>query len=84
VPSGWRVPPNLRLVPLPSWSPQLNPAEHVWDELREKHFANRQFASMDQLEEQLVAGLASLEADAPRMASLTGFGWITCVSLNAN
>jgi transposase len=88
--AGWhrakrlRVPPNLRLVPLPSWSPQLNPAEHVWDELREKHFANRRFASMDQLEEQLVAGLASLEADAPRMASLTGFGWITCVSLNAN
>jgi hypothetical protein len=35
--AGWhrakrlRVPLNLRLVPLPSWSPQLNPAEHVWD-----------------------------------------------------
>jgi len=79
-----RIPPHMRLVPLPSWSPQLNPAEHVWDELREKYFANRRFASMDQLEEQLVAGLATLEADLPRMASLTGFSWITSVSLNAS
>jgi hypothetical protein len=74
----------MRLVPWPSWSPQLNPAEHVWDELREKYFANRRFASMDQLEEQLVAGLATLEADLPRRASLTGFSWITSVSLNAS
>jgi hypothetical protein len=28
--------------------------------------------------------LAALEADAPRVASLTGFDWITCVPLNAS
>ena len=78
------IPANIRLVSLPPWSPQLNPAEHVWDEVREKWFANRQFASMDQLEAQLVTGLASLEADTPRVASLTGFDWITCVPLKAN
>jgi transposase len=88
--AGWhrakrlQVPENLRLISLPPWSPQLNPTEHVWDEVREKWFANRCFASMDQMEQQLVAGLASLEADAPRIASLTGFDWITCVPLNAN
>ncbi len=74
------MPENLRLISWPPWSPQLNPAEHVWDEVREKCFAHRRFESMDQLEKQLVAGLASWEADAPRMASLTGFDWITCVS----
>jgi transposase-like protein len=88
--AGWhkakrlQVPTNMRLIPLPPWSPQLNPAEHVWDEVREKWFANRRFESMEQLERQLVAGLAALEADAPRMASLTGFDWITCVPLNAH
>jgi transposase len=88
--AGWHrakhlaVPENMRLVPLPPWSPQLNPAEHLWDELREKYFANRCFENMDQLEKQLVTGLAVLESDAPRMASLTGFDWITCVPLNAN
>jgi hypothetical protein len=35
-------------------------------------------------ERQLVAGLAVWEADAPRIASLTGFDWITCIPLNAN
>jgi putative transposase len=36
--AGWHkakrlpIPANLRLVPLPPWSPQLHPAEHVWDE----------------------------------------------------
>ena len=46
--------------------------------------ANRRFESMDQLEKQLVTGLAALESDAPRTVSLTGFDWITCVPLNAN
>jgi hypothetical protein len=88
--AGWhrakrlQVPENLQLVSLPPWSPQLNPTEHVWDEVREKWFVNRRLVSMDQLEKQLVAGLASLEVTAPRIASLTGFDWITCVPLNAN
>jgi DDE superfamily endonuclease len=88
--AGWhkakrlQVPSNMRLVSLPPWSPQLNPAEHVWEELREKFFANRWFETMDQLEEQLVAGLTALETDPERIASLAGFDWITCVPLNAH
>ena len=40
--AGWHrandlaVPENMRLEALPPYSPQLNPAEHVWDEIREK------------------------------------------------
>ena len=81
--AGWHrsqelfIPANIRLIPQPAYSPEVNSVEHVWDEVREKYFANRQFASMDQLEEQLVTGLAVLEADTPRMASLTGFDWIS-------
>jgi hypothetical protein len=88
--AGWHkakalsIPTNMRLVSLPAWSPQLNPAEHVWDEVREKYFANRWFETMDQLDEQLVTALAVLEADTRRTISLTGFDWITCVPLNAH
>jgi hypothetical protein len=88
--AGWHrakrlpIPANMRLVSLPPWSPQLNPTEHVWDEIREKYFANRWFTSLDQLDAQLVTGLAVLEADTPRIASLTGFDWITCVPLKAH
>ncbi len=37
------VPENIRLHRLPGYSPELNPQEHVWDELREKEFPNRVF-----------------------------------------
>jgi hypothetical protein len=39
---------------------------------------------MDKVDEQLMTGLAILEADPQRMASLTGFDWMTCVPLNAH
>jgi transposase len=79
-----QVPANMQLIPLPPWSPQLNPVEHVWDEVREKWFANRVFASMETVEDQLVTALATLEADAPQVASLTGFDWIKSIPLNAH
>jgi transposase len=88
--AGWhrakrlQVPANLRLIPLPPWSPQLNPVEHLWDEVREKWFANRVFASMTALEEQVVTALTILESDPQRTASLTGFDWIRSIPLNAN
>lgn len=37
------VPENIRLISQPAYSPELNPVEHIWDELREKHFHNRCF-----------------------------------------
>jgi len=41
-----RVPKNMVLVKLPPYSPELNPVEHLWDELREKEFANRVFETL--------------------------------------
>jgi transposase len=87
--AGWHtsgtlaVPPNIELLPLPPYSPQLNPAEHLWDELREKRFANRVFHSLDAVENRLVEGLAALENDRERVRSLTGFNWIVSIPLNA-
>jgi hypothetical protein len=39
---------------------------------------------MNALEEQLITALKTLEEDAPRVASLTGFDWIKNIPLNAN
>jgi putative transposase len=88
--AGWHkarrllVPVNMRLLFLPPWSPQLNPVEHVWDEVREKWFANRVFGSIHAVEEQLIVALKTLEEDVTRVASLTGFEWITTIPLNAH
>jgi transposase len=88
--AGWhkakrlQVPAHMKLIPLPSWSPQLNPVEHLWDEVREKWFSNRVFASLQAVEDHLVTALQTLEEDRPRVASLSGFDWITTVPLNAH
>jgi transposase len=34
------VPKNMRLLRLPPYAPELNPHEHVWEELSEKEFPN--------------------------------------------
>lgn len=53
---------NTRILFLPPYSPELNPQEHVWDELREKFFHNRAFDSLDVLEIHLESALKSLES----------------------
>lgn len=43
------TPSNLTLLPLPAYSPELNPQENVWAVLRSDAFANRCFNSIDQI-----------------------------------
>jgi transposase len=80
--AGWHrandlaVPENMRLEALPPYSPQLNPVEHIWDEIREKWFANEVFNSLDAVEDRLVEALVALENDRDLIASTTGFDWI--------
>ena len=38
---------NISLIHLPPYSPELNPTEILWHELREKYCANRVFGSLD-------------------------------------
>ena len=70
------IPENIRFHRLPGYSPELNPQEHVWDELREKEFPNRVFESMDGVIAQLKAGLPRLAANASGLRSLTAWPWI--------
>ena len=80
--AGWhtakdlKIPQNIILVSLPAYSPELNPTEHVWDELREKWFLNITFDSISAVEDRLVDGLSDLENDALTVRSLTRFDWI--------
>lgn len=87
--AGWhqaafKLPCNLRLHFLPPYSPELNPQEHIWDELREKFFHNQTFDSLDALEDQLVKGLQELESDHARVKSISNWPWIIDVVSNAN
>ena len=88
--AGWHVaknlplPDKLRLVFLPPYSPELNPAEPLWKTLRQDAFANRVFKNLDAVEDVLCNTLASLESNPSRVQSFSGFHWITSISLKAN
>lgn len=77
--AGWHrshelvIPSNMRLIQQPAYSPEVNPVEHVWDELREKYFHNRIFVSLPMLIDVLCQGLNALADDTQRLRSLTGF-----------
>ena len=80
--AGWHrcsdlvVPENMKFLPLPAYSPELNPVENIWEELREKWFHNKVFADLDALEEQLLSGLKHLEGHPELTKSISGWPWI--------
>jgi transposase len=78
------VPKNMRLLRLPPYAPELNPQEHVWDELREKEFPNRVYTDMASVRAQLEAGLPRLAGNRQALRSLTAWPWINSLSLNAH
>lgn len=86
--AGWHkgkslaLPANLRLVKLPPYSPELNPVEHLWDEIREKFFHNRVFDSLDALEDHLCHALLSMEIDPEKARSIVAWPWIIKALMN--
>ena len=77
------VPENIRLLSLPGYSPELNPEEHIWDELREKAFPNAVLDDMDLVVQRLREGLNSLASDAHRIRRITAWPWIVSLNLTA-
>jgi len=73
---GLKIPKNIELAFLPPYSPELNPQEQVWDELREKFFGNETFKSIKAVVEKAVEGLRSLEAMPLTLAHLTQRDWM--------
>jgi len=88
--AGWHkagdlvVPPNMRLEWLPPYSPECNPVEHLWDEIREKWFGNLVFSGMHGVEDTLANALGILENESERIRGFAGFDWIISIPLNAH
>lgn len=74
-----KVPANVSLVPLPPYSPELNPVERIWNELRRKYFANRVFDSLDAATQQAETGLTIMAADKQAMKALSNWPWINAM-----
>jgi hypothetical protein len=80
--AGWHrahdltVPANMTLVPLPPYSPELNPAEHVWEYIRENDIRNQVFSDLDKVMDAVEVSLHRLHETPDVLRSMTAFPWI--------
>ena len=81
--AGWhasralRVPANITLLPLPPYSPELNPAERPWRTMRQDDLSNRVFTDYDDLFEAVKA--AWLKLTPERLMSIMATDWLRAV-----
>ena len=81
--AGWHrsddlvVPDNLTLLPLPPYSPELNPVERVWEHLRGRWLSHRLLAGgYAAVLDAVCAAWNALRAETGRIRSLTSFPWL--------
>jgi hypothetical protein len=66
---------DLAFVGLPSYSPELNPAERLFEEIR-RRVEGRVYATLDAKAADIHTFLEELDADPPRVRRLCGWDWI--------
>jgi hypothetical protein len=67
---------GVPLIELPRYSPELNPAERLFEEVR-RHIEGRVYATLADQVAAVNAFLDDLDADPARVRSLCGWDWIT-------
>ena len=70
------VPDNISLLFLPPYSPELNPKENLWDEIREKVFKNFALKSMNAVRAKLRDAVLYIERNPDLVKSITTFPYI--------
>ena len=65
----------MRVLTLPAYSPELNPVEKLWDQIKDV-LCTRAFESLDELRAVITSWLERFWADAQRAFSLIGRGWL--------
>jgi hypothetical protein len=84
--AGWHgaaalvLPENITLLPLPPYSPELNPVENVWQYLRQNQLSLRVWPDYEAIVETCCRAWNALMAMPDRIASITRREWAKAVS----
>ena len=70
------LPDNITLLFLPPYSPELNPKENFWDEIREKIFKNYALKSITAVRAKLKHAILYIERNSEIVKSITSFPYI--------
>ena len=69
-----QIPENIRLLFLPPATPEMNPIEQIWKEIRKRGFRNEIFKTLNHVVDRLCDTICSLTHDT--IKSITARDWI--------
>jgi putative transposase len=78
--AGWHkskdlaIPDNIKIMHIPPYTPEMNPIEQIWKEIRKIGFRNEFFPTLKKVLERLLECFDSLTFDVVK--SITGRDWI--------
>ena len=78
--AGWhkskklQVPENNKLFYIPPYTPEMNPIEQIWKEIRKRGFKNEIFVTLEKVVDRLCDTICSLTPAI--IHSITGREWI--------
>ena len=68
------IPENIELFSIPPYTPEMNPIEQIWKELRITGFRNEVFATLEKVVDRLCDTICTLTSDT--IKSITRRSWI--------
>jgi putative transposase len=72
------IPKNIILVYIPPYTPEMNPIEQIWKEIRACGFKNEIFATLDKVHDRLDETIKNLPRET--IKSITGRDWIMSIN----
>ena len=86
--AGWhnskelQVPDNVSILLLPPYSPELNPAELIWRQLRQRKLSNRLYPTIEDLEAAVDEAWLWILNQPDELSNLCLFPWIKSALIN--
>ena len=77
------IPKNIELFFIPPYTPEMNPIEQIWKELRQIGFRNEVFATLDKVVDRLPRTVSAIRETAslkPAPGALPAMCWPCCAS----
>ena len=71
---GLQIPANIRIAHIPPYTPEMNPIEQIWKELRKRGFKNEVFQTLKKVVDRLCEVIRNLPASV--IQSITCRQWI--------
>ena len=76
------IPENIELFFIPPYTPEMNPIEQIWKEIRKRGFQNEVFDSLEAVIDRLCFTIKNLPATV--IKSITGRKWILSIFQTRN